>query len=151
MVAQVPRQGEAFRTGAESRQLFRMEICENRPCALPSTYVRHIDHSYTKLYRDPEYVITGQLADMRNDKRNDIQKDVDFLVSMVSAIPKRFPQLKSARPEDRQTLCESAELKICHHVDYVQVQATELVTWSPYFVGESLPAIDKTWITFRWF
>ncbi|MBC8724830.1 hypothetical protein F6X37_25585 [Paraburkholderia sp. 31.1] len=146
-----PDKARPFELVPNPGTLFRTEISENRPCGLPSRYVRHIDHSYTKLYCDPKYAITGKLADVLDDKRNDIQEDVDFLVGMVSDIPKLFPQLESARPADRQTLYESAELKICNDVDFVRVHATELVLHSPYHAGESLPAIDKTWITFRWF
>lgn len=88
---------------------------------------------------------------MLASKKNDIQMDADFLVKMIGDIPRLFPELASVSPADRQLQGEQVELRICSDGAFVREHAMGLVTNSPYYVGNSPPIIDKTWITFRWF
>jgi hypothetical protein len=151
--AKFPNKDRPFELVPNAGTLFRKEISENRSCGFPSKYIRYIDHSFTQLYRDPEYVISEKpkLANALNAQRENVQVDTDQLVLMIDDIPKIFPELASVCPADRQAMREAAELKISSDDDFVRAHAAKLVVQSAYYAGNSPPILDKTWITFRWF
>lgn len=147
----LPRVDRPFELVPNPSVLFRHEISKNLSCGLPSSHVRKINHDYTKLYSDPEYVINEERSAVRDEKRMDIQKQVLILVRMARRdVPKLFPELKSATGANRKALCERAELKVCHDFHFVREKAARLIIHSEYRGSSQPPMVDETWSTFRW-
>ena len=130
--------------------LMRHELGNNAACGLPSSHVRNIDHSYTALYRDPNYSIPPELIKVREAKRDEIDEDTDQLLSLIDSIPILFPEFESAHEKDYMALKRVAQDKICTDVDFVRRGAEFLVAQSPFFSSGIAARIDRDWITFRW-
>lgn len=129
--------------------LFRYELEHNKSCGLPSSHTRHIDHSSTSLYRDPNYSIPEYLIQLRNVKREEVDQDTDQMLSLIDNIPILFPEFASVHQKDYLSIQVSAENKICKDFDFVRRGAEFFVRHSPYFASAHVANIDCDWLTFR--
>lgn len=144
--SRLPSSDRPFELSLNLGSLLRYEKENLRSCGLPSQHVRTIDHSATKNYRNPEYSIPPDLSLLRDNRKNQVNQDVNFLFLLTKSIGEMLPETKGIPPKDRKKTQENLEEKIASDEIFLKDAVNKII---PHPHPEN-SEVNKSWISYRW-
>lgn len=144
--SRLPPTDRPFELSLNLGSLLRCEKESLRSCGLPSRHVRTIDHSATENYRNPEYAIPPDLSTLRDERKSQVDEDVNSLLLLTKSICTILPETKDIHPKDRKQAQEKLEEKIASDENFLKDAVNKIM---PHPHPES-SEVDRSWISYRW-
>jgi hypothetical protein len=144
--SRLPSTERPFELSRNLGYLLRHEIENLRSCGLPSRHVRTIDHSATENYRNPEYAIPAELSALRDNRKSEVDEDVNSLFWLTENLETILPETKGVPPKDRKKVQENLEDKIASDEDFLK-HAINKIMLQPHPESSK---VDNSWISYRW-